>query len=168
MSLKKLEWRNLFEAVGLVAIVLSLIFVALQIRQDHKLARSELGAGTTENNADILLIATESEFAKSFAKMINQPDELTDSEMIQIDFFLHAVKTTFIRECYLKERGVFDECAEMIRSRLPLTFGSAYAQTWWRLNWAPHPYIPNWVSDEIAGLDGDTNQQYFQELREGL
>ena len=164
----KIDWRNFFELVGLVAIVLSLIFVGLQMRQDQILARSELGAGTVEAFNDLGLTATDPEFARAFAKMLNEPDNLTDDEMIQINSYLIAAKSLFIRECYLVSRGVFSECTNFIKSNAGRFFGSRYAQSWWRLNWAPNPYLPDWVNDEVTGLGGDTNQQRLRELRESL
>ena len=38
------QWKDLVEAIGFVALIASLIFVGLQIRQDHKIARVENAA----------------------------------------------------------------------------------------------------------------------------
>jgi hypothetical protein len=38
------EWNEIAELVGIAAIVASLVFVGLQMRQDHVFARSELGS----------------------------------------------------------------------------------------------------------------------------
>ena len=160
--------NNWVQVIGIFAIVLSLMFVVFQIRQDQVLTRSELGAGTTENTGNIQLMAANPDFAKTYSKMVNQPDELSDDEIVQMHFLLGAVKSSFIRECYLKARGVFAECAGMIRYHLPRYFGNAFAKNWWRLNSSPSPFIPDWINDEVAGLDADTNQQYFMQLRDGL
>ena len=163
-SAKLIDWM---QVIGIFAIILSLMLVAFQIRQDHTLTRSGLGAGTTENNANIKLIATNSDFAKTYAKMLNQADELSDDEIVQLDFFLGAVKSVFVRECYLKARGVFADCENMVRAQLPRYFGNSFAQNWWRLNWSPSPYLPGWINDEVNGLDADKNQQYLKQLRDG-
>ncbi len=154
--------------MGLTAVVLSLIFVGLQMRQDQILARSELGAGTVEAFNELGLTATDPELARTFAKMVNEPDNLTDDEMIQINSYLLAVKSLFIRECYLVSRGVFSDCTGFIKTNAGRYFGSRYAQSWWRLNWAPHPYLPDWVNNEVTGLRGDTIQQRLKQLREAL
>lgn len=39
-------WNEIAELIGIAAIVASLVFVGLQMRQDHVIARSELGAGS--------------------------------------------------------------------------------------------------------------------------
>lgn len=166
--MNKWDWRNVFEFVGLLAIVLSLVFVGIQMRQDHRLARAELGAGGTEALNDLQLIATDSEFARTFAKMLNEPVELTDEEMIQINSFLSSVKAHFIRECYLVQRGVYQECVELIRAIGPDYFGSTYAQLWWKQNWKPTLYLPEWVNDEILGLSNNSSRQELLQLRENL
>ena len=42
--MKSVNWRALAEVVGIAAIVASLIFVGLQLRQSQDIALSELGA----------------------------------------------------------------------------------------------------------------------------
>jgi len=161
-----MDWRSLFEAVGLLAIVLSLIFVGLQIRQDQVLARSELGAGSTELSAQIAMMALESEFQETFFKMINQPDQLSDDEIVEIGFFLQAVRIMFIRECYLVERGVFPECESNIRGNLRNYFENEFAKAWWKQRDRSNPYLPDWLSREIAELDSGGNRRRHEELRE--
>ena len=154
----------MFESVGMLAIVFSLVFVAYQIRQDQLLTRSELGAGSAELTAEISMMAIESEFQSTFVKMINQPGELSDDEIVEIDFFLRAVKTSFIRECYLAARGVFAECDGMIRSLMPRYFSNEFAKVWWQ-RYGQSMYIPDWISDEIATLDADGNRQDIADLK---
>jgi len=43
------RWKDAFELLGLVAIVASLIFVGMEIRQERDLARSDLAAQSFEN-----------------------------------------------------------------------------------------------------------------------
>jgi hypothetical protein len=166
--LGKINWRILFESIGFVAIVLSLIFVALQLRQDQQLTRSELGAGSTEFSAEIAMVALESAFQKTFAKMITQPDQLTDDEIVEIGFFLRAIKLSFIRECYLVARGVFVECDDTIRGAMRNYFENEFAKAWWKRNDKGKSYLPDWVSGEIAELDANGNRRELEELRESV
>jgi hypothetical protein len=164
--LDKSEWRNLFEAIGLAAIVVSLVFVALQLKQDQELSRAQLGAGSTEMAAAIRTGFVESEFQKTFVKMITQPDQLTLEEVAEINFALRSVKAMFIRECYLVERGVFAECENSLRSNSRQFFQNAFAQEWWKQNDGPNPYLPNWLSEEIAEFDPTENQRQFEQLQQ--
>lgn len=42
--MRKTDWKDIAELVGIVAIVASLVFVGIQLRQDRTLARAELAA----------------------------------------------------------------------------------------------------------------------------
>ena len=64
------NWKDVAELVGIAAIVASLVFVGLQMRQDHVFARSELGAGSFESLAALRQEMTDSEFAATYAKML--------------------------------------------------------------------------------------------------
>ena len=42
--MRRVRWKDLAEVIGFVALIASLIFVGLQIRQDHKIARLQTAA----------------------------------------------------------------------------------------------------------------------------
>ena len=163
----QLRWKELFEVVGLAAIVASLVFVGFQIRQDRVIARSELASGTADVLLSIQEMMADPEYARVYAKMLDQPEDLSVEEMLQINRTLQMVSTLFFRECYLTDRGVFVECDGLIRSHMPLYFGNKYAQAWWKDSYMK-PNLPNWVSEEIAGLDPDTERQRLEKVKEGL
>ena len=101
------KFNAVAELVGIAAIVASLVFVGLQLRQDQVIARSALGAGSFESLASLRQEMIGSDFAATYAKMLEQPEQLTTVEQLQVNAYLDAVKFLIIRECYLYERGVF-------------------------------------------------------------
>ena len=121
-----------------------------------------------EGIVEINSMGNDSDFAATVAKMLNDPDNLTDAEMIQVDRFLHSAKALIVRECYLVARNVFEECRSIARVVFRRYFGSRYAQAWWRLNWSPGPYSPDWLNDEFKSVDGDSYGKYLNELRDNL
>ncbi len=161
------SWKDAFEAVGLVAIVASLIFVGFQLRQDQLIARSEL---TSESFALMTALhenLLDPEFARTYAKMLDRSKDLSLGEMVQIDSLLGAVKLTYIRECYMVARGIFVECEAIIRNTFEKYFGNWYGQSWWRLN-KPQPEevlgaLPEWLDAEIERLDPNTYRQMLEE-----
>jgi hypothetical protein len=161
--MKSTNWKDVAELVAIASIVASLVFVGLQMRQDHVVARSELGAASFESLASLRQGMTGSEFAATYAKMLEQPEQLTTAEQLQVNAYLDAAKFLIIRECYLYERGIFAECGIIVREYGPYFFGSRYAQTWWRLQ-SPQKlaFLPGWVKDEITGIDPEYN---LKELR---
>jgi len=157
----------LFEPVGLAAIVASLVFVGYQIQQDHEIARSQLSSETIVMLAAIYETMSESDFSDVYVKMLDSPENLSTSEMVQINSHLQAVSQIFFRECFLMRGGVFGECEELIRSHIPLFFGNKYAQTWWEGS-LMKAFLPDWVDEEISKLDPDTEMQRIEAVKNDL
>ena len=167
--MKSAHWKDIAELIGLAAIVASLVFVGMQMRQDRVLARSELGAGSFETLASLRLELTSPEFAATYAKVLERPDQLTTAEKLQINGYLDAVKLLIIRECYLKERGVFTECEVIVREYGPFFFGNRYAQAWWPLQNARElTFLPSWVNSEITAIDPDINMLELNQIQNEL
>ncbi len=164
--MKSTNWKDVAELVGIAAIVASLVFVGLQMRQDHVLARSELGGGSFESLAALRQEMTDSEFAATYAKMLEQPEQLTTAEQLQVNAYLDAVKFLMIRECYLVERDIFTECSIFVLEYGPYFFGNSYAQAWWRLQ-SPRKlnFLPGWVDDEITSIDPEYNLRELRAIR---
>ena len=101
----QIRWNKLAELLGAVTIVASLVFVGIQIRQDHVIARSELGAESFAGFAHINQLMTDPDFAAVWAKMLESPKDLTVTEMLRLNGFLNLIAEQMARECYLTERG---------------------------------------------------------------
>lgn len=159
------RWRDAFELLGLVAIVASLIFVGMEIQQERDLARSDLAAQSFENTSTFHLTLTSPDFAKTYAKALENPNNLTTDEKLQIDGYLRAFVALIRRECYLTERYVFSECRGIVHGIGPNVFGSRYAQAWWKLN-KPDVglYFPEWVDSVVTSFDPDHNLQMLEQI----
>ena len=160
------DWKNYAELIGVVAIVASLVFVGLQIRQDQVIARSELTSDSFQLMIELDQLTIEPEFAKTFAKMLDRSKDLTYSEMVQLDSLLRSVTTMYLRECYLKTRGVLVECEQIFRETSEKYFGHWYGQSWWQLNKPQYAGdlggLPSWFDTEIENMDPD---QYGQRIQ---
>ena len=156
------------QIVGMFAIVASLIFVGFQMRQDQIIARSELGSGTFEAVGTVRQIAISKDFAPIFVKMLENPNDLTVDEAFQVDSFLRMARSIFIRDCYLKTRGIFEECESAIKSHSGLYFGNKYAKSWWRLNALSiqvGPWVlPPWLDVEIANFDDNLSLEILRQV----
>ena len=169
------RWRELFELIGLLSVVASLIFVGFQLRQDQVLARAELASGSFTVMAILNQTMSDREFAETYAKMLDQPEDLSVEEMLQINSLLHLVVEHFQRECYLVTTSVFVECHVAILEFVPMYFGNKYAKSWWNANkkrWlgrdGEYAGWANRVDVQIAKLDLDIEQRKFGEIIAGL
>ena len=161
------SWKEIIEVFGFVAIVASLIFVGFQLRQDQLIARSELTSESFELMIELHENLLAPEFANTYAKMLDQSEALSLEEKVQLDSLLGAVRTLYIRECYLVARGIFVECDAIVRDTIEKYFGNWYGQSWWRVN-RPQltgvlGFLPDWIDEEIASLDPNTYRQNLEE-----
>ena len=160
----KLSWKETAEAVGVLAIVASLVFVGLQIQQDHSIARAELNSLLVEGSQSLLEIRTRSEFSKSWAKMLEQPEDLSTDEILQINSFLQSVKESFDVHCLLVTFGVFETCEGFLRAHIPIYFGNRYAQMWWKRNAQGGAGLPEWVDEAILGTDPNLDIRKIEQI----
>jgi hypothetical protein len=165
----EMRWSVLLETMGGVAIVASLIFVGLQMRQDQVIARSELAAAGFENFAVVHQTMIDPEFAVVWAKTLESPKDLSVDEMLRVNGFLNVIAEVMARECYLKEREIYVECDNAIRDQIRRYFGNTYAQTWWRLSdTRPVVALPEWVDAEIASIDVASGRKRLEMIRAEL
>ena len=171
--MKPKSWGDAFEVVGLIAIIASLVFVGYQLNQDRVIARSELTSDSFHFMVELNQTMAEPEFAKTFAKMLDSPEDLSLDEKVQIDRLFRSVVTLYGRECYLKGRGILGECDAIIRGSVRMYFGNRYGQSWWQLygpkgneNDKLFPF-PDWVDSEIKGFDPNEYRHMLDETSTG-
>ncbi len=151
--------KEILEAIGLVAIVASLVFVGFQLQQDRVIAQAQLTSDTFEVGRSIQEDLSNHDLARVFAKMLEQPEDLTFVEKLQVDNLFRRVTGAYKRECYLMGRGILAECEELIRDTAWIFFGNKYGQSWYQLNGLQGDEddkffpIPNWIEAEIESYD---------------
>jgi hypothetical protein len=160
------NWRNVLEAIGIAAVVVSLVFVGIQLRLDRAVARSELTSESFQIVGSLRDKLTDPTFAITYTMMLENPRDLSFAERLQIDNFYHQVVGAYVRECYLAGRGITGECDAIFQVTIRHFFSNEYAKAWWRLNGPPgnendelFPF-PNWVAPAIEGLDSGAYRQH--------
>ncbi len=99
--MKKIDnWRVVFEAIGLVAIVLSIIFLAFEVRQNTQAMRATAIQATTEvSRQQLLMLVTDQDVHRIEMLGHNDPDQLTSEEQRRY-FYM-------IRSFWLGMQGLF-------------------------------------------------------------
>ena len=103
------EWANLAEIVGNAAIILSLVFVGLQISDTTKEMRA-----TTAYNATVALqtwyneVGTNEQAAKVFRKGMNDPASLSKDEALQFLMSIHGIILAYQSVYFLGDEGTLD------------------------------------------------------------
>lgn len=162
--MKMTNWKDIAELVGITAIVASLIFVGLQLRQEQVIARTELASVSAEIKNQINYRISDPEFSATFGKMLVTPEELSLDEKVQLHGVYWMVIEAFKRDCYIMDRGIFVECEEQVQSLAPFYFGNEYSLEWWHANKQDTKYsLPESVDDFISGLDASTTLKLLRD-----
>jgi len=103
------EWANLAEIVGNAAIILSLVFVGLQISDTTKEMRAN-----TAYNATVALqswyneVGTNEQAAKVFRKGMSDPTSLTKDEAMQFIMCIHSIMLAYQNAYFVGVEGTLD------------------------------------------------------------
>jgi hypothetical protein len=138
------NWRKLAETVGLMALVGSLIFVGLQMRQDHQIALAQLSQSRAELLASRWIAGIESEaylanFAHQYASGGWEIGDLSEQEVAAAELDAH-IWWTYLNALFEQRRhGLVDDEEWTSYDGDVLMIGTlpayqAVYQRWWILN----------------------------------
>ena len=157
--MKSISWRNVAELVGIAAIVGSLLFVGLQMKQDRDLARVETLTDQDDTQIEWARLLNEN---YEFWVRAMDGEELDKTETGRFDTLAGAY---FSKRSYLFQRmtlsdggispnGVALETANTIESYPGLRDAWNRRISWWQRNGFMPPF-------------DDSVQKYLDELRSG-
>jgi hypothetical protein len=98
--------KNLIEGIGLAAVVLSLVFVGLEINESTRATRSATAADTTATIAEwYSSISTDEQLSRVFRTFVADPQALTVDEQYQATMAFHALMLILQSSFYLEKEG---------------------------------------------------------------
>jgi hypothetical protein len=107
MTLEK--WALIAEIVGSVAIVISLIFVGVQLRANTSATRSATAsAASSATTAWYNAMGTSAQASALFFNFFNDPDALSPEERLQAVFVVHGALVNFQTSFMLANEGTLD------------------------------------------------------------
>jgi hypothetical protein len=131
MSLENLG--NLGEFIGAIAVLVSVIYLALQIRQNTKSLITQTGQAIMSQgvNASIDTAANDS-LMVVLAKLGDQK-ELTVAERIQYSIWMEGIITNYSQIFYVHQQGNLDDnLHEAAENRLRKILSKPGALEWWQ------------------------------------
>ena len=118
------------EAVGAIAVVVSLIYLAVQIRQNTKAIRGTTIDAITAHQQEELRWS--SEMPEVFRKALEEPEALTYEESWRLSEWMTSAFTARQNEYHQYREGLLDEEVWLsIENIIRLLMGLPYTQTWW-------------------------------------
>ena len=101
-----IDKRNVIEAVGLAAVVLSLVFVGLEVNESTRATRSATAAETTATIAEwYTALGGDQQVSSMMRGYIIDPQSLTLEERFQATMNFHALMLILQSSFYLEEEG---------------------------------------------------------------
>ena len=101
--------RDIFEAIGIVAIVASLIFLALEIRQNSELMKAQSRTEMAHDTVELLILNVGNTDFLDVWNRGNAGEELTVLEQTQFAYTYYAWIWHWNNVAYLHRVGLYDE-----------------------------------------------------------
>jgi len=100
----------LIEMIGGIAIIISLLFVGIQVRESSKATRSATAASTVSQVTSFYSdLGNNTEGSRIFYEFQMRPDSLNETELFQAMMNAHGIMLTIQNSYYLVEEGTLDE-----------------------------------------------------------
>jgi hypothetical protein len=167
MKLKLSDWASLAEVIGAIAIVVSLIYVGIQVNDSALAVRS-----ATANETSAAISSWYSELGTSiqatdvFVRGIANPESLTSSETAQFIYLTHGLFFQYQGAFYLAEEGTLDSELQqsLVNTLLGVREQPGFLMYWEQRGTLFQPGFREFVDDLIA--NGDTNTNLEQIYRD--
>lgn len=167
----KLESLNGWLTLGAnVGVLIGIVLILAELNQSRQLAQAqfELDVDQAYRAAEIAMM--ESALSDAWARSIENPSELTVSEIRSLDGFYATIVNRWRNTFVLEQRGLADEGATLVQlEAAPFFFGNPFAIRWWsydRENWQPE--FAEVVDRAIAEVESSSNEVWIQELQSDL
>ena len=120
MNQKLSDWASIAEIIGALAIVISLIYVGIQVNESTRAVRSATANETTAAiSAWYIEIGNNQQAAELYARGMADPESLSSGELAQFIYLTHGLILEYQAAYYLSEEGTLDqELRESITNNL--------------------------------------------------
>ncbi len=125
------RWLTLGANIG---VVLGLIILIVEVRQNAALTRTELETAKADLMARLEFTFTSPGVAAAWMKSIRSPETLTDEEIRIVEAQLVGLMMQWDHLLAMKDSGLATRARveRHIRNTAPYYFGSRFAKNWWR------------------------------------
>jgi hypothetical protein len=167
MKLKLSDWASIAEIVGAIAIVVTLIYVGIQVNDSTLAVRS---ASATETSTAISswysTLGANVQASDVFLRGITNPESLTPAETAQYMYLSHGLFFQYQGAYYLAEEGTLD--TELQQSLVNTVLGvreqPGFLMYWEQRGSLFQPSFKAFVDDLI--VNGDTNVDFERLYRQ--
>ncbi len=154
------SWAEIVSAIGLIV---SLIYVGVQVTDNTKATRSETASNASAQFIDFYnQVSSDSELAEIWLRGIKNPETLDEVEMVRFVFVLHTVMLQFQNNFYLVDEGTLDpRMLAAINNTLRTVQGTPGFDVYWtNRRGLFFPEYQAYVDALMYEQDGEANSLY--------
>lgn len=138
------DWGALGELIGGVAIIVSLIYVGLQIKQSTAATRSATNQAFSTQYSDVMFKLTEADFREIFWRGIGGLENLKGSEQAAFFGYVGAITRMYESFHMQEQAGTFDtQLLESWMNQVIDLYGLPGAREYWEHR--KHQFTPEFV-----------------------
>jgi hypothetical protein len=155
--------------LGNLAVLAGIVLVAIEINQNSVLVEAQLESELYAAWVDIDASKQSEAFAEVLAKAIEQPEQLTLAEMVELDGYLYSYFDLLWRREQLHSFGIGDDLETEIRGNIRDYFGNPFAHAWWEET--KFKYGPEFVATferVLSEISPEQDAQFFGRIEERL
>lgn len=131
----KTTLKDAAEGIGVAAIVISLIVLIVEVRQNIDLTRMQLEAEFIFATQELESHRLDPEMAIAWTKSLQNPQDLEDHEKAMLNGLLANQLQNWWLLIQMSETGLVSEqrVERAVNNQAPYYFGNTFAQDWWVL-----------------------------------
>ena len=158
MSIDKLV--AIAELIAAIAVVISLLYLAAQVRQSNKLARAQTRERMTNQAAEEVYKGFIEE--PNILRSLYKSEALSEDEWIRLSGWLLAAMRQREYEFFqMKDGNIEKEVWEAYRGLITLHLARNRTRKWWD-NWGKVPFDPGFCAMVSELLDSQSWPDYFE------
>lgn len=169
MQMSKLnDWMQFGASVG---VLVGILLVFLEIRQNNELATAEAISDGYTSWEEISRVEIETGIKELFVKSIEEPGELTTSEILKLDAWLIIVVSNYQRTVAMRQLGLGSDQTRLLEDAARYYFGGQFARAWFEENKAwmyTTPQVIEVFSRVIESTPAQTRFEYLDRIKSRL
>lgn len=151
------------ELIAAIAVVITLLYLAKQVRQSNNLARAQTRQRMIEQASDEVYKGFVDD--PSILRSLYKQEALSEEEWIRLSgWLLAAMRQREYEYFQLKDGSIEKEVWEAYRGLITIHLGSKRMRKWWD-NWGGVPFDPAFREMVSELLDKHSNPHYFEDLQ---
>ena len=162
----KLSLESWIQIIASVGLVLGLILVAYELRENRLFAMAEARRSSISEWANVSRAQYESEIFEVYVKSFEAPEELSSAEILKMGSWMTSTVGLYDLQYRMYEIGLADDPTADLVSDFQYYFGSRFARAWYEENkgWLS-PRLVEVVDREMGRQQVETRSEYVESLR---